>query len=276
MKTSKLQALLLSLFLLLTLFGCASTGSGGAAANAESAEEAAPAVDRNEVGENGLLTPAALLARFIDATGGEEAWRSHTSSTYKGKFGISAMGMEGDMVVYAAAPNKVSIRIEMAGMGSMNQGYNGEAGWSENPMTGSALLEGDQLDQMVEQANFYGPLVYDEIYPSQETVELSEFNGESAYKLRLLNAAGKETLQYFSEESGLLIGTQGMQSSDMGEAEVIAVIGDYKDFDGLKLPSKTTAEVMGMEITQTIDEVTWDEVPENAFEPPPSIKALME
>ena len=67
-----------------------------------------------------------------------------------------------------------------------------------------------------------------------------------------------------------------MQSSDMGEAEVTAVIGDYKDFDGLKLPGKTTTEVMGMEITQTIDEVIWDDVPEDAFEPPASIKALME
>ena len=205
-KTSKLQALLLSLLLLATLFGCASAGTGTVAPDAEPAEEAAPEVDRNEVGENGLLTPAAILARFTDATGGEEAWRSHTSSTAKGKFILSAMGLEGDMVVYSAAPNKVSVLIEMAGMGSMNQGYNGEAGWSENPMTGPSLLEGAQLDQMAEQANFYGPLTYDEIYPTQETLELTEFNGESAYKVRLLNAAGRETLQYFSEESGLLIG----------------------------------------------------------------------
>ncbi len=276
MKTSKVLACLLSLLLLPTFFGCASSGTGAAVPEAEPVEEAASEADRNEVGENGLLTPAAIVARFIDATGGEEAWRSHTSSTARGKFILSAMGLEGDMVIYSAAPDKVSVLIEMAGMGSMVQGYNGEAGWSENPMTGPALLEGAQLDQMAEQANFYGPLTYDELYPTQETLELTEFNGESAYKVRLLNAAGKETLQYFSEESGLLIGNQGVQSSDMGEMEVTAVLSDYKDFDGVKMPGKSTAEVQGMEIIQTIEEVTWDDVPDDAFEPPASIKALME
>ncbi len=50
---------------------------------------------RSEVGANGLPTPAALLARYVDAIGGESALRKHQSSTRKGKMAIAAMGMEG-------------------------------------------------------------------------------------------------------------------------------------------------------------------------------------
>ena len=278
MDNKKLGLLGLFLIIVLSLAGCASGGTagGGAMADVTAAESAEPQVDRDEVGDNGLLTPAAVVARYVDAIGGEEAIRMHTSSTAKGTFAITAMGMEGDMVTYAAAPNSVVLNIEMAGMGSMNQGFNGEVGWSDNPMTGPSVLEGDMLAQMKELATFYAPLSYDELFSSQETIELTEFNGESAYKLRLVNAADQESFHYFSETSGLLIGTQGVQVSEMGEAEVTVRLSDYKDWGGVMQPGTSTQEVMGMEIQTTIKEVTWDDVPADAFEPPASIKAMLD
>jgi hypothetical protein len=251
---------------------CASTGGGGAA------DVAAPAAAdvKNETGENGLLTPAALAARFADAMGGEAAIRSHSSSTTKGKFGIPAMGMEGDVVAFAAAPDKLVTNIELGGMGSMSNGYNGEIGWSENPMTGPSLLEGAALDQVRAQSSFYGPLAYDDLFPKQETLELTEFAGESAYKTRFVTANGGETFFYFSEASGLLLGTEGMQESDMGSADVTVVFSDYREFDGVLQPATTTIKTQGMELQQTVKEVTFDDVEASAFEPPESIKSLLE
>src|SRR5262245_47000153 len=89
----------------LVLGGCASTkGGGGGAAKApatakpSSAPSSAPAKKadvKNEVGTNGLPTPNALLARYVDAVGGEATLKKHQSSTRKGKMSIAAMGMEG-------------------------------------------------------------------------------------------------------------------------------------------------------------------------------------
>jgi hypothetical protein len=259
--------------------GCASSGAGaggegGPAPDATAAAE--PMVDRDAVGENGLLTPSAILARYVDAVGGEDALRSHTSVTVKGVFGISAMGMEGDSVVYLQAPDHMVQLIELPGMGTMNVGYNGEIGWSDNPMTGPSLMEGDLLVVTREQANFYAPLEYDSMYPTQETVELTEFNDQSAYKVRVVNASDNEMFHFFSEDSGLLIGIEGEQPGPMGNSEVSIRIGEYADFDGVLQPKSTIIETQGMEISQTVKEVIWDSVPEDAFAVPASIQALVE
>ena len=100
MTKSKPRNLWVLLVVLSFFFGGAVAGG---IAGAIPAAEADAGVDRDEVGGNGLLTPAAILARFADAVGGEEAMRSHTSSTVRGTFSIPSQGMQGEMVQYAAA-----------------------------------------------------------------------------------------------------------------------------------------------------------------------------
>jgi hypothetical protein len=259
---------------ILALAGCASTKGGGTAEPAkDSAPPAKKADVRSEVGANGLPTPAALLARYVDAIGGESALRKHQSSTRKGKMSIAAMGMEGQTTMYAAAPDKMVMNIE-TGMGAMNQGYNGEIGWSDNPMTGAQLLDGDQLAGMKLQADFYGPLNYSKHFTSMETLEETTFNGQAAYKVKLVNTAGKESFQYFAKDGGLLLGSEGVQAGPMGESEVKTTFSDYKDFGGFKGPGKVTIDVAGMQIEQTTETVTFDDVDPAAFEPPAAVKAL--
>lgn len=260
----------------LGLGACASTkgGGGGTAAPAkDSAPPAKKADVRNEVGANGLPTPAALLARYVDAIGGESALHKHQSMTRKGKMSIAAMGMEGQTTIHAAAPDKMVMNIE-TGMGAMNQGYNGQIGWSDNPMTGAQLLSGDQLEGMKLQADFYAPLNYGKHFTSMETVEESEWGGQAAYKVKLVNGAGRESFQFFAKDTGLLVGSQGVQAGPMGESEVKTSFSDYKDFGGAKSAGKVTIDVAGMQIEQTVETVTFDDVDASAFEPPASVKAL--
>jgi hypothetical protein len=59
----------------------------------------------------------------------------------------------------------------------------------------------------------------------------------------------------------------------MGESEVKIAFSDYKEFEGMKVPAKTTIDVAGMQIEQTVETVTFDDVDAAAFEPPESVKA---
>jgi hypothetical protein len=256
----------------LLLAGCASTGAGDAAADVTPA--AAKPDIRDEVGANGLPTPAALLARYVDAIGGEAALRQHQSWTRKGKMSIAAMGMEGTTTSHGAAPDKMVMNIE-TGMGAMNQGYNGEVGWSDNPMAGAQVLSGDQLANMKLQADFHGPLNYDKHFTSMETVEEVDWSGQAAYKVKLINSTGRESFQFFAKETGLLLGMQGVQEGPMGEAEIKTSFSDYKDFGGSKMPAKVTIDVAGMQIEQTTETVTFDDVDPAAFEPPAAVKAQL-
>ncbi len=216
-----------------------------------------------------------IVARFIEAVGGEEALRAHTSTTVKGTFGMPAMGVSGDFTAYAMAPDKFLLTINMAGVGDIVQGYNGDVAWAENPMTGTQLVEGEMLEQVKRDSRFYAELEYGELYPQQTAAGETEWNGQAAYQLDLIDAAGNESSHYFSADTGLLIGVEGVQDTEMGRQEVTRNISDYKEFGGLLIGTSDILETMGMEITQTVESVTWDDVDPSVFEPSEAIKALL-
>jgi hypothetical protein len=68
---------------------------------------------------------------------------------------------------------------------------------------------------------------------------------------------------------------QGVQEGPMGEAEIKTSFSDYKDFGGSKMPAKVTIDVAGMQIEQTTETVTFDDVDPAAFEPPAAVKAQL-
>ena len=51
-----------------------------------------PSVDLDETGANGLLTPSAIFGRYVQALGGEDVLRSHTSRRQFGTFTITGFG----------------------------------------------------------------------------------------------------------------------------------------------------------------------------------------
>ena len=82
-----------------------------------------------------------IFARHVEAIGGEDAIRAHSSMTMKGAFEMPAMGVSADAMIYLAAPDKGLIHITIPGLGNNVQGFDGEIGWSEDPMQGARLLE---------------------------------------------------------------------------------------------------------------------------------------
>lgn len=230
---------------------------------------------RNEVGANGLPTPRALLARYVDAIGGEDVIRSHSSTTMRGRFVLGGFGIEGDMVIYSAAPNYISQLIELSGLGTIESGYNGEVGWSVNPLQGNSVLEGDALIDIVQQADYYLPLNYATIFPQQETQEVTQVKGSDAYKVSMVDSRGKTTTLYFSVESALIVRTDATAASPLGDIETSTLINAYGDYAGYRLPSSLTINQAGQEFDILISEVTFDDVTDDRFVPPAAIQSLL-
>ena len=224
-----------------------------------------------------LPSPEEIVARHIAALGGEEALRAHTSRTIKGTFEIPAMGISAPSMVYAIAPDRMIIKSEMPGFGDNVQGYNGEIGWIDNPMQGAQILEGEMLDQMKRQARFYADLERADLFPQQTTAGETEWNGEAAYQIDIVDVDGNEMSQYFARETGLLVGTEGTQTTDMGPMDVTITIGDYKEFGGILIATSTSTNLVsaGMEIIQTVESVSFDDIDPSVFEPSDAIKALL-
>jgi hypothetical protein len=225
----------------------------------------------------GALPPAKdLIAKFVAATNTPAVMAKHKSVTTKGKLEMAAAGISGDLEITQARPNKSVMRINLTGVGPVEQGFDGTTAWSLHPMTGPRILTGAELAAVREESSFgmssrQGPNV-----ASAETIEKTEMNGEACYKVKIAWKSGRETFDCYSVATGLLVAAVAKQESPMGTIEVTNLIGDYKDFGGQKIATRITQQAMGQEQVMTFTGIEYDTAPDSAFAMPPAIKALVE
>jgi len=222
-------------------------------------------------------TPEEIIARYVEALGGEETLRAHTSLVLTGSFDMPAMGMSGNLTTHSMAPDKSVSVISLPGMGETVQGYNGEIAWAEDAMQGPRVLDGDALEQVKRDTRFHAPLEYADLYPEQTSAGEAEWDGQAAWQLDLVDTGGNEMSQYFSKETGLLLGVAGTQESEMGAMDMEITFSEYKDFDGQMLPTSTNMSFvsMGMAFTTTTESATFNEVDASIFEPSDTIRSLL-
>jgi hypothetical protein len=222
-----------------------------------------------------LPSPQQIIERYVEASGGEKAIRSTQSMHATGRMEMPAMGMTAQVQVSTSAPDRLLMVMDLPNVGALRSGFDGTVGWMENPMTGPMLLEGDQLGDLMRQADFYVDLRYAELYPTMETVAKEEFAGQPAYKVRLVDSDGKETIEYFSVDSGLKLGFEGEQTSEMGTVYVTTELSDYKEVEGRTVPMTQTSKMMGMEMKMVLETVVFDQVDPSVYALPETIKTLV-
>ena len=226
--------------------------------------------------DEALPTAREVIDRFVEVTGAADVFGRHESMQTSGTFALPAQGMEGKLMIQAKAPNLMLLRIELAGFGEVLQGYDGTVGWAMDPASGPSLAEGDALAQLKDQANFYSTLYRDEDLQSLTLVGKEEFAGSDAYRITAVSVNGAETTLFFSVESGLLVGTDSVQHTPMGEISVRSLVSDYKEFEGALVPTRTEQTMMGMQQVITIDAVSFEPIDEAAFALPEAVAGLVE
>jgi hypothetical protein len=217
-----------------------------------------------------------VIARYQEAVGGAAVLQRHTSMHARGKFAMPALGITGELESFAARPNRSAMRVEVPGFGEIRAGYTGAVGWSMNPAEGPRLMQGGEAQQMADESHFESSLRLPELITSAATVEHTKLGGRDCIKVQLTWKSGRETFDCYSEETGLLVGTMAKQESAMGTVDAVTLYDDYREFEGVRMATRITVQVAGMEQVLTLHEVTYDSVPESAFEPPAQIKALID
>jgi hypothetical protein len=222
------------------------------------------------------LPPARqLVDRYIEAIGGREAILARTSTHTTGTFAMPAMGLTGDLEVYSADPGRQVTKVNISGIGEIRTGFDGEVAWSLNPMEGPRVFEGKELAQAKDEAAPESTLRDPALVESLETVEKTSMNGQDCYRVRVVWKSGRETFDCYSVETGLIVALQQKNESPMGAIDVTVLVNDYKDFGGLRLPTRLVQQMMGAEQVLTITSVSFDAVDPSVFELPAEIRALV-
>lgn len=222
------------------------------------------------------LPPAKeLIARYVTAIGGRDALLKHTTVRSTGSFEMAAAGLKGELTMVQSKDGKQAMTISIPGMGELAGGYDGTIGWSMNPMQGPRILEGKELAQLQEEAGFLTMLRESPGLKSAETVEQTTLGGEACYKVKLTYASGRVSYDCYSIATGLLVGTVAVQESNMGQMELTTAMSDWKEFGGVKMPTKMRQSAMGQEQVMTITSVEFDGADHaRAFELPAAVKAI--
>lgn len=219
-----------------------------------------------------------IIKKSIKATGGEEAYKARKTVVTKATMQMPGMGEGMDLTIYQVAPNKMATTVNIPGMGEQTTIFDGESAWSDSMMTGPRLMTEEEMASLKRQAAFDAQYNPEKYYESIETVGRTEYAGEDAYELLLKPTGSEEKItQYYSVESGLMLGQSFTQMTQMGEMESRITMSDYREVGDLKMPFKTTIEYPGMGMTQTltIKSVELDaEVDPKIFEMPEEIKQL--
>jgi hypothetical protein len=221
-----------------------------------------------------LPSGADVIARYIKATHIDLLER-HNSIRSTGKIELPAAGISGTVVELRAMESTVVSTMTLVGRGESRSGFDGEHGWSIDPANGPRLISGDELNERRTSANFRAPLRDSTLYRTRETLEVAEYAGQKCYKLRMVTQTGRESLECYSVDTGLLVASVRKVNSPMGSVDNVSLYSDYKEFGGMLLASKTVSESLGQRRVITVEGVVFDEVKPAELELPPQVKALI-
>jgi len=217
-----------------------------------------------------------IIDAYIEKLGGEDAIKSIASTKILATFEVPMAGLTGTMTMMSKVPGHVSMVMDMPGFGKTESGFDGTVGWSSDPMSGPRLMTEDEVDALKKQADPAAAMKYRDLYPTIEYAGETNFEGRKAHKLRLVDEKGKEQFEFFDVASSLMVGQEGAQDTPMGEINILTVLSDYKEFDGMQMPTKMVQRMGPQEMILTITSVEMNTVDDSAFVLPDAIKALVE
>ncbi|MGE3343579.1 MAG: S41 family peptidase [Vicinamibacterales bacterium] len=216
-----------------------------------------------------------LVAKYVEAIGGEAAWRTVNSMHARGRMSLPAQNMQGTFEILSARPDRALLRVDLAGLGKLETGFDGTVAWTIDPMTGPSLPKGEQLAEMKNDAQFDSVLHPPELVASMTTTERTQFDGRAAYKVAVKYVTGQSRDEFFDVETGLLLGMEGRTHTDMGSLPVRNVLRDYKQYGPIKQPSVLVQASMGIEQHFSVETIEINTLKDDAFALPAVIKAII-
>lgn len=217
----------------------------------------------------------AIIKKFEETTNIVAVRDKHNSSHSSGEFELPAQGAKGKLDIYSAKPNKVLIRITIEGFGEIVSAFDGKVGWSLNPQTGAALIEGKALEELKERADFSASLSKPGVLKGAVVQGKEKIDGKECHKLKLVRRSGRESTDYFAVDTGLLVSSRGPRSTPMGEVEIEVNMENYKKFGDMMAAAKTVQKMGNVEQVFTIDNIEFDKVADKEFEMPAEVKDLL-
>jgi outer membrane lipoprotein-sorting protein len=211
-----------------------------------------------------------ILAKYFEVQGQDKLLATTTFMT-KGK--IIQGQFEIPFTSYQKRPMKFRSEAEFQGM-KIISAFNGENGWSINPMMGSTEpqpMTAEQLDRMKIQADYDGMF-----YNYKDKGYTVEFMGKEpvddieTYVLKLTRLNGDIITAYIDAENYVILKTDSKMKIQDVDREAETIFSNYKYVDGILVPFSIETKMDGKTVMQmTFDEFKYNtDLDDSLFEMP--------
>jgi hypothetical protein len=210
--------------------GRGGAGRGGEVEAARPAAAARPEVD-------------AILAKYVEALGGEQALRKITNRTMTGerdtapRNGMDEPWEKETFEWYQKAPNLTVMMVHGAKGETTATGYDGSSFWEQNARGVVARVGGPALDLVKDRANFYEPLELKQQFTRMTVRGPQKIDGKDAYVVIANPAQGSQVRFYFDTQSGLLLRRVVRFQNPVASVPLTTDYMDYREANGVKYPS---------------------------------------
>ena len=198
------------------------------------------------------VSASSVMASYIEAIGGKAAVESVQTMLFNAEVTIEGAPFKPTAVIKAMAPNKSSMEMSIAGMGTiMKQKFDGTNGYAEQQGMKQPMSEEDVAEQASQKGLFpEAHYTADEI----ELMSLSDLDGTDVYKIKVKGVS--ESFRYYDANSGLLLREEATEEAQGQSVTTITVHSDYRAVDGVMIPfgRKITAgpQVFGFNASEVV------------------------
>ena len=216
-------------------------------------------------------TAEELVAKNLQAKGGADKIKAIKSLKMSGKFQQGSFTAQVAQV--AKAPDNLREMLTIQGMTQI-QAYDGSTGWQISPFEGRRdpeMLGEDDLRDISEDADFYGPLVdYKEKGNTVEYLGMETVDGDDAYRLKVTLKNGDILYYYLDPDTYIEIRTERQQFIRGAVRETQTDLGSYKQVNGVYFPFSIASGPKNRPDQKST--ITFDKVEANASIPDSEFK----
>jgi len=178
-----------------------------------------------------------ILDKYVDALGGRAALEKVRTRIGRGTLEITAINATVRLEIEAKAPNKRLSILDVGGVGTVQEGFDGQTAWSKNPDSAVTTKSGFELARAKRDSDFYRDLRLRTIYARLALEGKTKVNQSDAYLIAATTSEGSVDKLYFDAQSGLMVRQDSQVENPQGGKMTLEIYyEDHRDVDGVKIP----------------------------------------
>jgi hypothetical protein len=207
-------------------------------------------------------TVDAILDRHLESIGTASARAAQRSLRIELAMELKAQNLRSQITIAAERPQRIHVRQVIPNIITMTRGYDGERGWSQDPMMGLRDLEGQELADLQLEATFDYMSDFRRHFPKRELLGIATLAGGPAYAIRLTPEQASVRTVYLDVATHRLVRQDSREVQPMGEMDLVTTFSDFRTADGITGPwamaQQTPLGAVTLTVVKMESNVTFD------------------